>query len=170
MMRRTVPLLSLLLLLMGLVPAMGLAEQTGLAELIGDRSLLMLQVHAQSAADVPEIREALRRGYADVVDFAKQQATCPAGKVSQSWTPALARGTTPVIKIKYAVADCGLKALGIKEGTEMSVREERGRYIVEPVEKTGRKIDLTGIAGSLPGIERLPFEERIRDWKAPGRG
>ena len=50
------------------------------------------------------------------------------------------------------------KALGIKEGTEMSVREERGRYIVEPVEKTGRKIDLTGIAGSLPGIERLPFE------------
>lgn len=62
------------------------------------------------------------------------------------------------------------KALGIKEGTEMSVREERGRYIVEPVEKTGRKIDLTGIAGSLPGIERLPFEERIRGWKARGRG
>ena len=31
---------------------------------------------------------------------------CPAGKVSQSWTPALARGTVPVIKIKFAVADC----------------------------------------------------------------
>ena len=41
------------------------------ADLIGDRDLLMLQVHAQSAADVPEIREALRRGYADVVDLAK---------------------------------------------------------------------------------------------------
>jgi AcrR family transcriptional regulator len=44
------------------------------ADLIGDRDLLMLQVHAQSAADVPEIREALRRGYADVVDFAKQRS------------------------------------------------------------------------------------------------
>ena len=62
------------------------------------------------------------------------------------------------------------KALGIKEGTEMSVREERGRYIVEPVEKAGRKIDLTGIAGSLPGIERLPIEERKRGWKARSRG
>ncbi|HEY0780745.1 MAG TPA: IS1182 family transposase [Gemmatirosa sp.] len=40
------------------------------------------------------------------IDFAAQRATCPAGKVSQSWTPALARGTAPVIKIKFAVADC----------------------------------------------------------------
>lgn len=40
------------------------------------------------------------------IDFAQQRATCPAGKASQSWTPALARGTTPVIKIKFAVADC----------------------------------------------------------------
>ena len=44
------------------------------AELIADRDLLMLQVHAQSAADVPEIREALRRGYGDLVDFAKQRS------------------------------------------------------------------------------------------------
>ena len=40
------------------------------------------------------------------VDFAAQRATCPSGTVSQSWTPALARGTAPVIKIKFAVADC----------------------------------------------------------------
>lgn len=40
------------------------------------------------------------------IDFAQQRATCPAGKVSQSWTLALARGTTPVIKIKFSVADC----------------------------------------------------------------
>ena len=40
------------------------------------------------------------------IDFAQQRATCPAGKVSQSWTPALACGTTPVIKIKFSVADC----------------------------------------------------------------
>lgn len=40
------------------------------AELISDRSLLMLQVHAQSASDVPEIREALRRGLARITRFA----------------------------------------------------------------------------------------------------
>ncbi len=40
------------------------------------------------------------------IDFARQQATCPAGKVNQSWTPALARGTAPVIKIKFTATDC----------------------------------------------------------------
>lgn len=44
------------------------------AELIGDRSLLMLQVHAQSAADVPEIGEALRAGLRRVVDFARSRS------------------------------------------------------------------------------------------------
>jgi antitoxin VapB len=52
------------------------------------------------------------------------------------------------------------KALGIKEGVEMSVREEQGRYVVEPIEKPKRKIDLTGIAGSCPGLKPLTKEER----------
>ncbi|NYH53159.1 MULTISPECIES: TetR/AcrR family transcriptional regulator [Nocardiopsis] len=42
------------------------------ADLIADRDLLMLQVHAQSAADIPEVREALRRGYAGVVTLAHE--------------------------------------------------------------------------------------------------
>ena len=46
------------------------------------------------------------------VDFAQQRVTCPAGKANQSWTPALARGTTPVIKIKFAVATAGLARSG----------------------------------------------------------
>ena len=37
-------------------------------ELIKDRDLIMLQVHAQSACDVPEIRDAVRRGVAKVVN------------------------------------------------------------------------------------------------------
>lgn len=44
------------------------------AELIADRSLLMLQVHAQSAADVPEIGDALRRGLGRVTAFAKERS------------------------------------------------------------------------------------------------
>ena len=31
------------------------------------------------------------------------------------------------------------KALGIKEGVEMSVREEQGRYVVEPVQELEQK-------------------------------
>src|SRR6185312_9265686 len=44
------------------------------AELIANNSLLMLQVHAQSAADVPEIADALRRGFARVTRFAKTRS------------------------------------------------------------------------------------------------
>ena len=36
-------------------------------DLIADRNLIMLQVHAQAASDVPEIRDAVRRGMAKVV-------------------------------------------------------------------------------------------------------
>ncbi|HEX6955351.1 MAG TPA: TetR/AcrR family transcriptional regulator [Agromyces sp.] len=44
------------------------------AELIADRDLLLLQVHAQSSSEVPEIGAALRRGYARVVDFASSRS------------------------------------------------------------------------------------------------
>ena len=54
------------------------------------------------------------------------------------------------------------KALGIEAGTEVTVREERGRYIVEPVRKPDR-IDLTGIAGSLPHLKPLKPEDRIME-------
>ncbi|MDA0563989.1 TetR/AcrR family transcriptional regulator [Streptomonospora sp. S1-112] len=40
------------------------------ADLIADRDLLMMQVHAQSVADVPEVLAAMRRGYASVVSLA----------------------------------------------------------------------------------------------------
>ena len=56
------------------------------------------------------------------------------------------------------------KGLGIEEGREMTVREEQGRYIFEPAEVPRKKIDLTGIAGSIPGLARLPFEDRPRAW------
>ena len=41
------------------------------AGLIADRSLIMIQVHAQSVTDVPEIRDAVRRGLAELVDSVK---------------------------------------------------------------------------------------------------
>jgi transposase len=41
-----------------------------------------------------------------VIDWKAQQATCPAGKTSASWTPAIDRFKNDVIKIKFAKADC----------------------------------------------------------------
>jgi AcrR family transcriptional regulator len=44
------------------------------AELIADRTLLMLQVHAQSVAEIPEIGEALRTGLGGLPRFVKTRS------------------------------------------------------------------------------------------------
>jgi antitoxin VapB len=55
------------------------------------------------------------------------------------------------------------KALGLKEGAEMRVREESGKLVVEPAERVPRKVDLTGIAGAIPGLRPFTREERTFD-------
>jgi len=62
------------------------------------------------------------------------------------------------------------KGLGIREGTAMRVREDQGRYVLEPVEKEPERISLEGIYGSCPGLKPLRpqdrlFEERELDWE-----
>lgn len=62
------------------------------------------------------------------------------------------------------------KALGIEAGTEMRVREEHGQFVMEPADAEPKKIDLTGIWGSVPGLKPLSpeermFEERELDWE-----
>lgn len=61
------------------------------------------------------------------------------------------------------------KVLGIKEGVEMKVREEQGRYVVEPVEMPKKKIDLRFLEGRTAGLKPLrpedrAIEERELDW------
>ena len=61
------------------------------------------------------------------------------------------------------------KALGIKEGVEMRVREEQGRYVVEPVEPPKKRIDLSFLDGRTAGLKPLrpedrEIEERELDW------
>lgn len=76
--------------------------------------------------------------------------------------------TTRTFKSGNSVAVRLPKALGIEAGTEMRVREEQGKYVIEPVEQPRKKIDLTGIYGCLRGmkpIERLPMEPRELDWE-----
>lgn len=55
------------------------------------------------------------------------------------------------------------KALGLKEGDEMLLREERGSFIVEPAPVVPKKIDLTGIYGSCPGIKPIDRNDRLME-------
>lgn len=60
-------------------------------------------------------------------------------------------------------------ALGVREGAEMVLREEGGKFEFEPVPVEPKMIDLTGIAGAIPGLkpftrEERVFEERALDW------
>ena len=63
------------------------------------------------------------------------------------------------------------KALGIKEGVEMKVREEQGHYIVEPVDAPKRKLDVSKFWGKAKGMIHVPtpredFEPRPSSLKA----
>lgn len=63
------------------------------------------------------------------------------------------------------------KALGVEAGIEMTVREERGRYILEPAERKPNTIDLTGIEGAAPWLkphERYDFDDLPREWHVLG--
>ncbi|MBB4097265.1 AbrB/MazE/SpoVT family DNA-binding domain-containing protein [Sphingomonas kyeonggiensis] len=70
------------------------------------------------------------------------------------------------------------KALGLKEGAEMKVREESGRFVVEHADAK-RKITGEGWMGMLPGLKPLTREEREfeasprpwddPDWKWPSQ-
>jgi transposase len=41
------------------------------------------------------------------IDWERQQAICPAGRTSLSWTPAIDRVENEVVKIKFSMRDCG---------------------------------------------------------------
>ena len=61
------------------------------------------------------------------------------------------------------------KALGIAEGVEMRVREEQGRYVIEPVKPERETIDLSFLDGRSLGLcpltpEDREIEERDLDW------
>jgi antitoxin VapB len=71
--------------------------------------------------------------------------------------------TTKVFKSGNSVAVRLPASFGAVPGTVVEVREEAGRWIVEAQAPTPRKIDLTGIYGSCPGITPITdrsFDER----------
>lgn len=77
--------------------------------------------------------------------------------------------TTRTFKSGNSIAVRLPKALGIAAGIEMRVREDHGKYVLEPVDEEPRKIDVSKFAGKLPWLKPLTREEREfddspRDW------
>ena len=65
------------------------------------------------------------------------------------------------------------KGLGVKEGLEMTVREEHGHYVVAPVDKPTRKIDVSKFRALAPELQPLEpgdriFEDSPRPWHVLG--
>jgi antitoxin VapB len=55
------------------------------------------------------------------------------------------------------------KALGLKDGDEMILREERSEFVFKPAEEPRKKIDVSGFWGKAPGARLIPhgdFDER----------
>ena len=55
-------------------------------------------------------------------------------------------------------------------GTVVEVREEHGRWIVEPVIEPEKKyIDVWSFYGSMPGLKPLTLEERVLEDRPSGQ-
>lgn len=75
----------------------------------------------------------------------------------------MAEYRTKVFKSGNSVALRLPKALGVKEGTEMMVREEHSKFTFEPIDAPRKKLDISGFAGKAPWLKLAPredFEER----------
>lgn len=55
------------------------------------------------------------------------------------------------------------KGLGLTEGAEVRLREERGKFTFEPIDAPKRKIDISKFAGKAPGLAPLAPEDRVLD-------
>ncbi len=56
------------------------------------------------------------------------------------------------------------KALGLRVGDRLHIREQNGVLVTELPTSAERRINLSGVYGSIPHLERLPADPRERDW------
>jgi antitoxin VapB len=74
----------------------------------------------------------------------------------------MAMKTTKTFKSGNSVAVRLPKALGVEAGVEMTVREERGRYIVEPVESEHPGLDVDRFWGKATRL-KPPLDRNLED-------
>ncbi len=68
-----------------------------------------------------------------LIDWEKQQAMCPEGHTSSSWTQAIDKGTNEVIKIKFSTTDC--QACPARSLCTQSIRDQRRTVTIRPQEQ-----------------------------------
>lgn len=68
-----------------------------------------------------------------LVDWEQQQATCPEGRTSSSWTPAIDTRKNEVIKIKFSTTDC--QACPARSLCTQSIRHTRRTVTIRPHEQ-----------------------------------
>jgi transposase len=73
-------------------------HQYGIEVLGPARGDVKWQANTEQGIDVSQFR----------IDWNRQQATCPQGRTSISWTPAIDHRKNEVIKIKFSSKDCGV--------------------------------------------------------------
>lgn len=62
------------------------------------------------------------------------------------------------------------KALGLQEGAEMRLREENGKFTLEPLDAPPRTIDVSKFAGKASWLGPMPredFDDSPRVWDDP---
>ncbi|MEG3146117.1 AbrB/MazE/SpoVT family DNA-binding domain-containing protein [Sphingomonas sp. RT2P30] len=69
--------------------------------------------------------------------------------------------TTKVFKSGNSKAVRLPSSFAIEAGAEVTLREERGRYIIEPVERAKRKFAIDKVWGSAEGLALIAPEDRL---------
>jgi transposase len=97
------------------------------------------------------------------VDWQRQQATCPAGRTSSSWTPAVDKRTNHVIKIKFSETDCQVcpsraQCLNPRRRTEylrrtLTVRPEAQYRALQAARERQATAEFATLYGLRAGIE-----------------
>jgi transposase len=65
-----------------------------------------------------------------LIDWQLQQATCPEGHTSSSWTPAIDNRKNEVIKIKFSTTDC--RSCPSRSLCTQSIRHTRRTVTIRP--------------------------------------
>jgi transposase len=68
-----------------------------------------------------------------LIDWQRQQATCPEGHTSSSWTPAIDNRKNEVIKIKFSTTDC--QTCPSRSLCTQSIRHTRRTVTIRPQEQ-----------------------------------
>lgn len=95
------------------------------------------------------------------IDWERQEATCPAGHTSISWTPAVDKRTNEVIKVKFSTHDCGpcpSRARCTRSTTQsprrtITVRRESEYQALQEARQRARTEDFVKTYAKRAGIE-----------------